>query len=113
MPEVADVLARDPSRIRQRLTGPDRSLLGHRRRSGQRERLLPRFQFELGLHDLDGWARPLQALPPADESSPVALVEWLVTRRPHLGGRSRAQALAQGYDADALVAEAATFGVPV
>lgn len=111
--EVAELLARDTSRIRQRLGGRDRSLLGFRRRSGQREWLLPRFQFALGLHDLDSWGRLLQALPPADETSPVALVEWLVAAKPHLGGRSRAQALAEGYDADALVAEAATFGVPV
>lgn len=110
--EAADLLERDASRIRQRLTGPNRSLLGFHRRSGQRDWLLPTFQFALGLHDLDGWARLLRALPQADDSSPVALVSWLTDPRPHLGGRSRAEALAEGYDVDTLIAEAATFGVP-
>ena len=110
--EAADLLERDASRVRQRLTGPNRSLLGFHRRSGQRDWLLPKFQFALGLHDLDGWARLLRALPQADESSPVALVSWLTDPRPHLGGRSRAEALAEGYDVDTLVAEAATFGMP-
>jgi hypothetical protein len=110
--EAADLLDRDASRVRQRLAGPNRSLLGFHRRSGQRDWLLPRFQFALGLHDLDGWARLLQALPQADDSSPVALVAWLTTSRPHLGGRSRAQALADGYDVDVLTAEAASFGMP-
>jgi hypothetical protein len=110
--EAAELLERDVSRIRQRLSGPSRSLLGFHRRSGQRDWLLPRFQFALGLYDLDGWARLLRALPEADDTSPVALVSWLTDSRPHLGGRSRAQALADGYDGDALIAEAASFGMP-
>lgn len=110
--EAADLLERDPSRVRQRLTGPNRTLLGFHRRTGQRDWLLPKFQFALGLHDLDGWARLLRALPRADDSSPVALVSWLTNSRPHLGGRSRAKALAEGYDVDALIAEAASFGMP-
>lgn len=110
--EAADLLERDASRVRQRLTGPNRSLLGFHRRSGQRDWLLPEFQFTLGLHDLDGWARLLRALPQADDSSPVALVSWLTNPRAHLGGRSRAKALAEGYDVDMLIAEAASFGMP-
>jgi hypothetical protein len=110
--EAAELIDRDPSRIRQRLTDPGRSLLGFRRRSGQREWLLPRFQFDLGLHDLKAWAVLLQALPAADDTSPVALVQWLSSVKAHLGGRSRAQALAEGYDVDALVAEAPSFGMP-
>lgn len=111
--QVGELLDRDPSRVRQRLDGSTRSLLGFHRRSGQGEWLLPRFQFELALHDLEVWARLLQALPPADETSPTALVAWLRGPRPHLAGRSRAQALAEGHDIDELVAEAATFGTPV
>lgn len=70
--QVAELLDRDPSRIRQRLDGPRRSLLGFHRQSGQREWLLPGFQFELGIHDQPGWAAPLQALPQADATSPTA-----------------------------------------
>lgn len=110
--QVAHLLRRDPSRIRQRLAGPHRSLLGFHRRSGQREWLLPRFQFDLGVYDLDGWAALLQALPPADQTSPAALVAWLTEPCAHLGGRSRTKALSGGYAADALVAEAAAFGMP-
>lgn len=110
--EAAALIERDASRVRQRLSGPNRSLLGFHRRSRQRDWLLPEFQFAAGLHDLDGWARVLRALPQADESSPVALVSWLTTPRPHLGGRSRAQALAEGYDVDALIAEVPSFGMP-
>ena len=110
--QVAELLDRDPSRIRQRLDGTHRSLLGFHRQSGQREWLLPAFQFELGVHDQPGWAALLQALPPADETSPTALVAWLTGPCAHLGDRSRAQALAEGFDAQLLVAEAATFGMP-
>ncbi len=110
--QVAELLDRDPSRVRQRLDGPGRSLLGFHRQSGQREWLLPGFQFELGVHDLPGWAVLLQALPPADETSPTALVAWLTSGCGHLGGRSRTQALADGFDAQVLIAEAATFGMP-
>lgn len=110
--EAATALRRAPSRIRQRLAGSDRSLLGFHRQSGNRDWLLPRFQFDLGLHDLDGWARLLQALPAADDTSPTALVAWLTTPQAHLDGRSRAAALADGYDTDGLVAEAATYGMP-
>lgn len=110
--QVAELLDRDPSRIRQRLDGPRRSLLGFHRQSGQREWLLPGFQFELGVHDQPGWAALLQALPQADETSPTALVAWLTSPAGHLGGRSRTQALADGFDPQVLVAEAATFGMP-
>lgn len=109
---LAELLGRDPSRIRQRLDGPRRSLLGFHRQSGQREWLLPGFQFELGVHDQPGWAALLQALPRADETSPTALVTWLTSPVAHLGSRSRAQALADGFDPQVLVAEAATFGMP-
>jgi plasmid maintenance system antidote protein VapI len=109
--EAAELLGRDGSRVRQRLAGPNRSLLGFHRRSGQREWALPRFQFELGLHDLDGWGRLLRALPQADTTSPVALVAWLTSPQPHLGDRSRAGGLAAGVDVDTLIAEAAAFGI--
>lgn len=110
--EVAELLGRDRSRIRQRLVGPNRSLLGFHRRADQRDWLLPRFQFDLGLHDLDAWALLLRALPQADDTSPVALVAWLTRPRDHLAGRSRAEALAQGYDVHVLAAEASTYGMP-
>ena len=38
--------------------------------------------------------------------------EWLTSPVAHLGGRSRAQALADGFDPQVLVAEATTFGTP-
>ncbi|MEX1165103.1 MAG: hypothetical protein WEB03_16145 [Nitriliruptor sp.] len=110
--QVAELLDRDPSRIRQRLDGPRRSLLGFHRQSVLREWLLPAFQFELGVHDQPGWAALLQALPQTDETSPTALVAWLTSPSTHLGGRSRAQALADGFDPQMLVAEATTFGMP-
>lgn len=110
--EAAAALGRASSRIRQRLAGDNRSLLGFHRHAGNREWLLPRFQFDLGLHDLNGWARLLQALPAADDTSPTALVDWLTIAQAHLDGRSRAEALADGYDADHLVAEAAAYGMP-
>jgi hypothetical protein len=109
--QVAQLLGREPSRIRQRLQGERRSLLGFHRHVGRREWLLPSFQFELGLHELDGWARLLQALPPADATSPVALVAWLTEPQASLDGRSRANVLADGADVRPLLDEAATFGV--
>jgi hypothetical protein len=109
--QVARLLDREPSRIRQRLSGDRRSLLGFHRRSGRREWLLPAFQFELGLHEIDGWARLLQVLPPADETSPVALVAWLTEPQTSFGGRSRAEALAEGADVRPLLDEADAFGV--
>jgi hypothetical protein len=109
--QVAQLLGREPSRIRQRLAGDRRSLLGFHRQTGRREWLLPAFQFELGLHELDGWARLLQALPPADASSPVALVAWLTEPQDRLRGRSRVSALADGADVGPLLDEAAAFGV--
>ncbi len=109
--QVAQLLGRAPSRIRQRLQGERRSLLGFHRHSGRREWLLPSFQFELGLHEQDGWARLLQAMPPTDETSPVALVAWLTEPQASLGDRSRATALADGSDVRPLLDEAAAFGV--
>jgi hypothetical protein len=109
--QVARLLGREPSRIRQRLTGDRRSLLGFHRQAGRREWLLPGFQFELGLHELDGWARLLQTLPPADATSPVALVAWLTEPQVPLGGRSRASVLADGAHVRPLLDEAAAFGV--
>lgn len=109
--QVAQFLAREPSRIRQRLAGDRRSLLGFHRQAGRRDWLLPSFQFDLGIHELDGWARLLQALPPADATSPVALVAWLTQPLARLGGRSRATALADGADVRSLLDEAAAFGV--
>ncbi|MCA1782233.1 MAG: hypothetical protein LC679_08695 [Intrasporangiaceae bacterium] len=109
--QVATLLARQTSRIRQRLSGPERSLLGFHRPSGRREWLLPAFQFELGLHDHDGWARLLQQLPPADETSPLTLLAWLTDPQDHLDGRSRVETLAAGERLDPLLAEARSFGV--
>lgn len=108
--EAAELLGRDGSRVRQRLAGPNRSLLGFHRRSGQRVGSAE-VPVELGLHDLDGWGRLLRALPQADTTSPVALIAWLTSPQPHLGDRSRAGALAAGVDVDTLVAEAAAFGI--
>jgi hypothetical protein len=45
-------------------------------------------------------------------TSPTALVAWLTDPCAHLDGRSRAQALANGYDVRRLVAEAPAFGMP-
>lgn len=109
--QVARLLGREPSRIRQRLSGGRRSLLGFHRRSGRGEWLLPAFQFELGLHEIDGWARLLQALPAADETSPVALVAWLTEPQSSLEGRSRAEAVSDGADVKPLLDEAGAFGV--
>ena len=109
--QVATLLGRQTSRIRQRLAGPHRSLLGFHRGSGRHEWLLPAFQFDLGLHDLAGWARLLQALPPADETSPLTLLAWLTDPQDHLDGRSRAETLAAGDDLDPLLTEARSFGV--
>jgi hypothetical protein len=109
--QVAHLLGREPSRIRQRLAGERRSLLGFHRQTGRREWLLPAFQFELDLHELDGWARLLQALPPADATSPVALVAWLTDPQASLRGGSRASVLADGADVGPLLDEAAAFGV--
>jgi hypothetical protein len=109
--QVAQLLGREPSRIRQRLQGERRSLLGFHRHAGRREWLLPSFQFELGLHELDGWARLLQALPPADAISPVALVAWLTEPQARLEDRSRATVLVDGADVRPLLDEAAAFGV--
>lgn len=112
--QVAALLGREPSRVRQRLAGHDRSLLGFHRRGGRHEWLLPAFQFDHGVHDLPGWAALVRALPPADDTSPVALVAWLTDPKPHLGGRSRVEVLTDADDpvtVDMLVAEAATFGM--
>lgn len=108
--QAAELLDVDPSRVRQRLE--KRSLLGFHRGSGRHDWLLPTFQFDLALHELPSWSRLLTALPAADETSPTALVVWLTSPQAHLHGRSRAQALADGYDLDHLLAEAATFGLP-
>lgn len=102
--QVAQLLGREPSRIRQRLAGERRSLLGFHRQGGRREWLLPAFQFELGLHGLDGWAQLLQALPP------VAMVAWLTEPQPGLGGGSRATVIADGADVRPLLDEAVAFG---
>lgn len=109
--QAAHLLGREPSRIRQRLAGERRSLLGFHRQGGRRDWLLPSFQFDLGLHELDGWARLLRALPPAGATSPVALVAWLTEPQARLGGRSRAAVLAEGADVRPLLDEAAAFGV--
>lgn len=108
--EAAEWLGRDASRVRQRLAGADRSLLGWHRQGGAREWRLPRFQFEWGLHDSPEWARLLRALPHPDATSPVALVDWLTDPQAHLDGRSRAEALADG-ELEGLLAEAAAYDV--
>lgn len=109
--EAADRRGLDASRIRQRLG--ERTLLGFHRAGGRHDWLLPAFQFELGLDELpDLWGRLLRALPSPDDASPTALVAWLSQPRDHLGGRSRAKALAAGLDVEQLIAEAATFGMP-
>lgn len=109
--DVAAMLGRADSRVRQRLSGPNRSLLGFHRSSGRGEWLLPRFQFELGIADLAVWARLLRTLPPADDTSPLVLVAWLTEPQEHLGGRSRAQVLADGDDVGTLLEEAESFGI--
>ncbi len=109
--QVASLLGRQSSRIRQRLAGAHRSLLGFHRRSGRRQWLLPAFQFEIGLHEHEGWAQVLQALPPADETSTLTLIAWLTEPQDHLDGHSRAEALAGGADIGPLLAEARSFGV--
>lgn len=109
--EAAHRTGVDSSRIRQRLG--ERTLLGFHRAGGRHEWLLPAFQFELGLDELpDLWGRLLRALPNPDDTSPTALVAWFTQPRDHLGGQSRAAALAAGMDVERLVAEAATFGMP-
>lgn len=109
--EAADRRGVDASRIRQRLG--ERTLFGFHRAGGRHDWLLPAFQFELGLDELpDLWGRLLRALPSPDDTSPTALVAWLSQSRDHLGGRSRAEALAAGVDVEQLIAEAATFGMP-
>lgn len=109
--QVAALLGRQASRIRQRLAGDGRSLLGFHRGTGRREWLLPAFQFELGLHDLSGWARLLQALPPSDDTSVVAMVAWLTDPQDHLDGLCRAEVVATGGDVDQLVEEARSYAV--
>ncbi len=109
--QVAAMLDRQTSRIRQRLAGPHRSLLGFHRQSGRREWLLPAFQFELGLHERDAWARLIQALPSSDETSPLTLLAWLTDPQDHLDGHSRAETRAAGADLDPLLAEARSVGV--
>lgn len=109
--EAADRMGVDASRVRQRLG--ERTLLGFHRAGGRHGWLLPAFQFDLGLEELpELWGRLLRALPQPDETSPTALVSWLTLPREHLGGQSRAGALAEGRDVNELVAEAATFGMP-
>lgn len=108
--QAGDLLGRDPAWIRQRLAGPEPSLLGFHRRTGRREWLLPTFQFELGITDLPGWAQLLRVLPPADATSPQVLVAWLTEPQEHLDGHSRVQLLASTGDAAGLVEEAASFG---
>lgn len=109
--QAADRMGVDASRIRQRLG--ERTLLGFHRTGGRHDWLLPVFQFDLGLAELgELWGRLLRALPDPDETSPTALVSWLMVPREHLGGQSRAEALAAGRDVGQLVAEGATFGMP-
>ena len=111
--EAARRLGRDPSRVRQMLAGPRRSLLGWHRQGSTREWLLPAFQFEHGLAGTDAWAEVVRALPPADATSPVALVAWLVEPRAHLGGRSRVEVLLADDDGlDRVLAEAPTYAMP-
>lgn len=111
--EAAARLGRDPSRVRQMLAGPRRALLGWHRQAGNREWLLPAFQFDQGLAGTDAWAEIVRALPHADVTSPVALVAWLVEPREHLGGRSRVEVLLTDDDGlDRLLAEAPTYAMP-
>lgn len=110
--EVAWVLKCDVAHVRGSVAGPHRTLLGFRSRSERGQWLLPAFQFELGLHGVHGWGSLLQALPSAGETSPTALVTWLAAPRPQLGGRSRAQALAEGMDLNQLLAEASSYAIP-
>lgn len=109
--EVAERLGRDPSRVRQRLAGPNRSLLGWHRQAGKREWVLPGFQFDYGLVELPEWWALLRALPSASETSPVALVEWLTAPQAHLDGRSRVRILLEDGQLEQLLAEAETFAM--
>ena len=99
----------DRSRVRQLLG--ERRLLGFHAVVGRRRWLLPGFQFDLGLVGLDAWTRLLRALPDPDATSPTALVAWLTDPRAHLDGRSRAQALLDGFQVEHLAAEAGAFGI--
>ncbi len=76
--EAAKLLDVDPSRIRQRLTGPRRSLYGVKWRG---EWLLPRFQFA-GKTELPGLDNVIPHLDP--HLSPVAVARWFLSPSPDL-----------------------------
>lgn len=107
--EAARILHCSDSRVRQRLLDPP-SLLGFRRPGGRRELLLPRFQFDIGLHRLDAWAQLLRALPSPREVAPAPLVVWLTTPLDRYDGRSRAEQVRRSLT-DELLAEAASYSV--
>lgn len=76
--EAANLLDVDPSRIRQRLTGPRPSLYGIKWRS---EWLLPRFQFA-GKAEVHGFDEVVPHLDP--QLNPVAVAHWFLSPSPDL-----------------------------
>ena len=76
--EAAELLEVDPSRIRQRLSGPLPSLYGVKWRG---EWLLPRFQFA-GKAEVPGFAHVAARLDP--HLSPVAVARWFLSPSPDL-----------------------------
>jgi len=77
--EAANLLDVDPSRIRQRLTGPRPSLYGVKWRS---EWLLPRFQFA-GKAEVPGFDEVVPHLDP--HLNPIAVARWFLSPSPDLG----------------------------
>jgi hypothetical protein len=76
--EAAGWLGVDPSRVRQRLIGPGRSLYGVKWRG---EWLLPRFQFA-DQNELPGLAQVVPMLDP--RLNPVAVARWFLSPDPNL-----------------------------
>jgi hypothetical protein len=79
--EAAALLRVNASRVRQRLTGPPRTLYGIKVGGAWR---LPRFQFDARGGLVPGIDRVVRALP--DDVHPVALHRWLVTPSDELAG---------------------------
>ena len=76
--EAAKLLEVDPSRVRQRLTGPRPTLYGMKWRG---EWLLPRFQFA-GKAEIPGFDEVVPHLDP--NLNPVAVARWFLTPSPDL-----------------------------